>query len=277
MFCRSLRHAGEELLGGVAGYPDFPWTSGIALLHPWANRLGEFGYDGVTLDPDSPDLYVLDGLAAARAALGGDRLGGGREHATPGSSPDASWTCATFPFPHRVEVAAELSERALTLTTTVTAHDRPVPIAFGYHPYFKLERELGDRAAASAERLAVDERLIPTGERAPAGDLDGPLGTRTFDDGYTLAADAGPFVLAGGGRRIEVAFERGYPLRADLRAVDLRRHLLRADDRARRRAAALAGRRGARRVVLRALQRVRVTRRLNVLVRPPRVARSRSV
>ena len=62
-----------------------------------------------------------------------------------------------------------------------------------------------------AERIAVDERQIPTGEREPAGDLDGPLGTRTFDDGFTLAADAGPFVLAGGGRRIEVAFERGYP------------------------------------------------------------------
>jgi aldose 1-epimerase len=62
-----------------------------------------------------------------------------------------------------------------------------------------------------AERLALDDRLVPTGQREPAGDLGGPLGERTFDDGYTVAAGAGPFVLAGGGRRIEVAFERGYP------------------------------------------------------------------
>ena len=134
-----------------------------------------------------------------------------------------------------------------------------MPIAFGYHPFFQLPgvpRAEWEITLPVAERLLLDERLVPTGERAPAGDLDGPLGDRTFDDGFTLDAGAGPFVLAGGGRRIEVAFERGYPLRADLRAGDRRRHLLRADDRAGRRAAPLAGRRGARRVVLRALQRV---------------------
>ena len=87
-----------------------------------------------------------------------------------------------------------------------------MPIAFGYHPYSsKLEREweitlpVGRAADAS-----TNGRSRPA-SATPAGDLDGPLGTRTFDDGFTLAADAGPFVLAGGGRRIEVAFERGYP------------------------------------------------------------------
>jgi galactose mutarotase-like enzyme len=209
MFCRSLRHEGEELLGGVVGYPDYPWTSGIPLLYPWANRLGGFSYDGVTLDPESPDLYVLDGLPlhGLRSAVTGwdvverteTRLVAGRE-----------LDLREFPFPHRVEIAAELTERALTMTTTVTAHDRPVPIAFGYHPYLKLERDW-EIELPVAERIAVDERQIPTGERTPAGDLNGPLGTRTFDDGFTLAAGAGPFVLAGGGRRIEVAFERGYP------------------------------------------------------------------
>jgi galactose mutarotase-like enzyme len=208
MFCRSLRHAGEELLGGVVGYPDFPWTSGIAFLHPWANRLGEFRYGDVTLDPDSPELYVLDGLPlhGLRSAVTGwavsertdTRLVAGRD-----------LDLLEFPFPHRVEIAAELSEHALTLTTTITAHEKPVPIAFGFHPYFKLEREW-EIALPVADRIGVDDRQIPTGERTPAGDLDGPLGTRTFDDGYTLAPDAGPFVLAGGGRRLEVAFERGY-------------------------------------------------------------------
>ncbi|HEX6023524.1 MAG TPA: aldose 1-epimerase [Solirubrobacter sp.] len=209
MFCHSLRHEGEELLGGVEGYPDFPWTSGIPLLYPWANRLAEFGYDGVALDPDSPDLYVMNGLPlhGLRSAVtgwevvesGATRLVAGRELDVP-----------EFPFPHRVEVDAELSKRALTLTTTVTAHEVPVPIAFGYHPYFKLERDWEIRLPV-AERIVVDERQIPTGEREPAGNLDGPLGSRTFDDGFTVAPDGGPFVLEGGGRRIEVAFEHGYP------------------------------------------------------------------
>ena len=125
-----------------------------------------------------------------------------------------------FPFDHRVEVAAELDGR-LTLTTTVTAiGDRPVPIAFGHHPYLQLPgvpRAEWEITLPVGEHIVVDDRLVPTGEREPAGDLDGPLGTRTFDDGYTLAADAGTFVLAGGGRRIEVAFERGYRTRRSSR------------------------------------------------------------
>jgi galactose mutarotase-like enzyme len=53
--------------------------------------------------------------------------------------------------------------------------------------------------------------MIPTGEREPAGSLGGRLGERTFDDGYTVDPAGVTFALAGGGRRIEVAFERGYP------------------------------------------------------------------
>ena len=65
-----------------------------------------------------------------------------------------------------------------------------MPIAFGYHPFFQLpgvpraewEITLPVRRAGCCSTSGS----IPTGERAPAGDLDGPLGDRTFDDGYTL-------------------------------------------------------------------------------------------
>ena len=39
----------------------------------------------------------------------------------------------------------------------------------------------------------------------------GPLGARTFDDAYVAPPDGAPFALAGGGRRIELAFLAGYP------------------------------------------------------------------
>src|SRR4051812_40034730 len=43
----ALRHRGEQLLG----------AGGIPILHPWANRLAEWGYgDDVVLDPRSPLL-----------------------------------------------------------------------------------------------------------------------------------------------------------------------------------------------------------------------------
>jgi aldose 1-epimerase len=222
MACCSLRHHGEELLGAVhgPGVPDVPWMSGIPLLHPWANRLGGFGYrfddEVVAFAPGSPDIYLEEHglpLHGLRPVVSGwevvertdRRLVAGRELAD----------VPEFPFDHRLQVAAELSDTTLTLTTTITPTGaRPVPVVFGYHPFLRLPgvpRAQWEIMLPVADRLLLDERLVPTGERAPAGDLDGPLGERTFDDGFTLDELRGPFVLQGGRRRIEVAFESGYP------------------------------------------------------------------
>jgi galactose mutarotase-like enzyme len=218
MACTSLRHHGEELLGAVTvpSMPDVPWLAGIPLLHPWANRLSGFNYafDGSEVTLDRPDIYLEEHglpLHGLRAAVTGweivardeRRLVAGREFVD----------VPAFPFDHRLEVAAELSPTTLTFTTTLTAHARPVPLAFGYHPFLQLPgvpRAEWHVALPVGDRLLLDERLIPTGERAGAGDLDGPLAERTFDDGFTLDALRGPFVLSGGGRRVEVAFEDGY-------------------------------------------------------------------
>jgi galactose mutarotase-like enzyme len=221
MACHSLKHRGEELLGAVRGegVPDVPWISGIPLLHPWANRLGGFGYtfddQVVVLTPGSPDIYIEEHglpLHGLRPAVHGwtvlestdRRLVAGREYSG----------LAEFPFDHRLEVVAELDEQALALTTTLTAGARPVPVAFGYHPFFRLPgvpRAEWEITLPVGDRLLLDERMVPTGERVAAGDLDGPLGDRSFDDAFTLDEVRGPFVLEGGGRRIEVAFEAGYP------------------------------------------------------------------
>lgn len=47
--------------------------------------------------------------------------------------------------------------------------------------------------------------------RGPSRQKGGPLGARTFDDGYVDVADGAEFVVAGGGRRITVRLEQGYP------------------------------------------------------------------
>jgi aldose 1-epimerase len=221
MACHSLKHEGEELLGAVRGpgIPDVPWTRGIPLLHPWANRLGGFGYafDGevVAFAPSSPEIYIEEHglpLHGLRPAVSGWEVSESGDRRLVAAR--AFTGLAEFPFEHTLQVAAELTERALTLTTTLTAVMRPVPVSFGYHPFLTLPgvpRAEWEITLPVGDRLMLDERLVPTGERAPAGDLDGPLGERTFDDGFTLDTVRGPFVLAGGGRRIEVAFESGYP------------------------------------------------------------------
>jgi aldose 1-epimerase len=223
MVCASLRHRGAELLGerkGLEVFVEAGSTMGIPLLHPWANRLGGFAYRFAGVDVeiarDSPEIRLeehglpIHGLRSALHAwevveAGEQRLAAGRDLAG----------LAGFPFDHRVQIAAELSGARLALTTTVTPlGDRPVPVAFGFHPYFVVPgvpRAQWEVVLPVDEHLILDENLIPTGEREPAGDLDGPLGERTFDDGYTVDPAGVTFALIGGGRRVEVAFEQGYP------------------------------------------------------------------
>jgi aldose 1-epimerase len=52
--------------------------------------------------------------------------------------------------------------------------------------------------------------MIPTGATEEVEPFSGPLGERTFDDGYAGAGDGTRFALAGGGRRIELAFAEGF-------------------------------------------------------------------
>jgi aldose 1-epimerase len=215
LHCVSLRHDGEELLGDVTAHvPDRPWARGIPLLHPWANRLGAFSYafDGTAVELEREDLYIEEHglpLHGLRAAVTGWTV---VERSETRVVAGCDVSHRGFPFPHRIELAATLTPSALTIATAVTARERPVPIAFGFHPFFQLPgvpRADWRITLPVRERIVVDDNLIPTGEREPAGDLDGPLGQRTFDDGYTLDTP-GPFVVEGGGRRIAVAFEEGF-------------------------------------------------------------------
>ena len=217
MVCASLVHRGEELLGqrqGLEEYVRRGTTMGIPLLHPWANRLGGLAYSfaGVDVELDPGDVRLEEhglpnhGLLAA--VRGWEVVEADERRLVAGRDVRG---LAGFPFDHRIEVAAELDAAALTLTTTLTAGPAPVPVCFGHHPYLQLPgvpRAEWEIELPVAERLLVDGRKVPTGAREPAGDLDGPLGERTFDDGFTLAGDT--FAVSGGDRRIEVAFERGY-------------------------------------------------------------------
>jgi galactose mutarotase-like enzyme len=122
---------------------------------------------------------------------------------------------AMFPFAHELLLEAVLADSTLTITTTVSATgNAPVPISFGYHPYLQLpgvDRSEWEVEIPVRERLRLDQRMLPTGERERVEVEGGALGSRTFDDGYVAPEGSEPFVLAGGGRRIEVSFDSGYP------------------------------------------------------------------
>ena len=224
MVCCSLRHAGDELLAQRAGlreYAEKGRTMGIPLLYPWANRLAEWSYEALGR---SVDLHRLEGGVVKADGETGLPIHG----ALPGpwrlveGAPDRivaeqhpTWEPgfrAAFPFDHTIRIVAELAPERLRIAATVAAADARVPVAFGFHPYFTLPgvaRADYELEVPRMRRLAVDERKIPTGEAAPAADLSGPLGERSFDDGFEeLEGDV--FALSGGGRRIELRLESGY-------------------------------------------------------------------
>jgi aldose 1-epimerase len=226
----SLRHRGVELLGqrgGLAKYAASGSTMGIPLLHPWANRLSGFSYTAagrqVTLDPQSPLLHrdanglPMHGLLAANRNWRVVDRAADQHHARLSAVLDFAADqnlLAAFPFPHTLALDIELRDATLTIVTTLRpTGDTPVPVSFGFHPYLQLPGV--DRAAWHIEapvrrRLLLDQRMIPTGDSETVAVEPGLLGERAFDDLFGDLERPARFVLAGGGRRITVAFDDGY-------------------------------------------------------------------
>ena len=219
----SLRHRGEELLaqrGGLEKHTDSGSTFGIPLLHPWANRLDGLRYGQVELDPErTPVRLEENGLPIHGLLSASPHWDVIEEQATFLAARlafDRPELLAGFPYPHELSIAVALSDSDLRIETTL----RPtgvmaVPVSFGYHPYLTLPgvaREDFVVEMPVTEQAVVDGRGIPTGARDPVALEPGPLGMQTFDDLFPDIAAGATFALEGGGRRIEVVFEEGYPI-----------------------------------------------------------------
>jgi aldose 1-epimerase len=222
----SLWHRGEELLGHPVGLAEHVATgepTGVALLHPWANRLSSPQYEvagrDVMLDLQAPNVHTDEhGLPIHGLAAGSPRW----EVLDEGPSQVRArldWTAwpeltAGFPFAHMLHLCARLTDERLEFTTHMVATvGDPVPVAFGFHPYLRLpgvDRADWHVTLPVRSRMALDARMLPTGRSEPVDVPPGPLGDRTYDDAFDGLADPVEFVLAGGGRRLSVAFGEGY-------------------------------------------------------------------
>jgi aldose 1-epimerase len=231
MVVASLRLRGDELLGRadlLQGWIDGGHTMGIPLLHPWANRLASTGYAVadtiVEIDPDSPLVHrdanglPIHGLLGPCSSWKAETATANETRARLSATLDAvdvPGLLDGFPFPHRLELVLELRPDVLSISTTLTATGGvAVPVAFGWHPYFQLPR--APRSEWEIElppmrALELDALQLPTGEQHPFAGLHEPLGSMTLDDGYGGIATGAQLAIAGGGRRIAVSFDEGYP------------------------------------------------------------------
>lgn len=234
----SLRHEGEELLGqrdGPEAYAERKSTFGIPLLYPWANRLRAWSFEqgghAVRLDRDSPVLKAdPDTGLPIHGALAACPYWKVREaeeaQAQAQVLVEASLDYGAhrelmdvFPFAHRLDFRASLSDTELSVSLTVTpTADDPVPVAFGFHPYLALpggSREDWELDLPVARRVVLDQQGIPTGghEDVAPGELSGRLGARTFDDSFDVLTGQPPvFAVADSRRRVEVRYDEGYPI-----------------------------------------------------------------
>ncbi|HET8951066.1 MAG TPA: aldose 1-epimerase [Solirubrobacteraceae bacterium] len=224
MVCHSMRHDGEELLtqrDGVEGYLRTGRWMGVPLLYPWANRLAAWDYEALGRRADLAPLAVE---VVPRDRKTGLPIHGVRPRpwelleASPARlvaelAPDDG-VKAAFPYPHRMRIEAELSPTVLRIATTLEALEGEVPVAFGFHPWFTLPGV--SRAEYAVElpamrRLALGADKVPDGGTEPLPAFAGTLPDHELDDGFDSVADGAEFAVSGGGRRIALRLDGGYP------------------------------------------------------------------
>jgi aldose 1-epimerase len=226
MLGTSLRRAGEQYLslpGGLGAWRR-GHTTGMPLLHPWANRLGAWSYRFGTATVRLPRERVQveqHGLPIHGVMVGERRweVVGIEDDKVSGSlvarfAFDQPRLLEVFPFAHEVEVTVRVVEAVLEVITTVRPTGRRrVPVAFGWHPYFRLpdvaRRDLVLKLPPR-HLVEVDEHQIPTGEEHRLQAERTSLAERTFDEGYRLGRDRA-LALEGGGRRLTVELDGNFP------------------------------------------------------------------
>jgi galactose mutarotase-like enzyme len=228
--------AGRERLAlpaPLASFAASAKTGGVPLLAPFANRLrsDRFAWRGRDVDVararglkrDGNGLPIHGFLVRNTAWT---EVGTSRDGDSVACRFSLVWTeaddrFAAFPFAHRLDVVHRLRPRSLEVTTTVHALDAaiPVPISFGWHPYFAVpseEREGTFIDMPARSRVALDERALPIrvdgalSRTALAADRAVRLGTRSFDDLFAVGS-ASTWRITGPSSALEIAMDAAYP------------------------------------------------------------------
>lgn len=246
----SLAVSGSEVMGlhrPLVDYVDGGEVVGMALLHPWANRLGADRF--VVGEPATGEAAVVDvaGVALARdpagLALHGmvgpatrwqvspPVCGPGFAEVTAVADLAADQVfMAAWPFPHRLHVTQRVEATgpgSAVLHVAVTVEPTAgvaVPLCGGWHPYFALggvPRARWVLGLPPVEQLALGGDGLPTGVRWRQDAQAAPLAGRHLDDGFALVAPAPArrgrrcdpdrtFTLAAAGTTVAVEMGAGY-------------------------------------------------------------------
>lgn len=216
-------------LGELKSKPTF---AGVPFLEPWANRLDREGFfangKSYTLNPSlknyrlDPNHNPIHGLVSysnqwAVTGLGGDSKGAWvTSRLEFWRYPDLM---AQFPFAHSIEMTYRLMHGVLEVHTAIeNMSNDPMPLAIGFHPYFRLadtHRDSWRVHIAAKDHVVLSKLLIPTGERKPVAVSDPvALAGTQLDDVFTNlvrgADHRAEFWVDNGTQRITVIYGPHY-------------------------------------------------------------------
>jgi aldose 1-epimerase len=231
-----MKVAGKNILWfparSLAEFNQRPSLAGVPFLGPWANRLeGDFFWangkkyqlnldlGNVRRDGNRKPIHGLLNYSRAwalSAAQADDRSAWATSRLDFWKRPELM---AQFPFAHTITMTYRLSNGELEVQTTLDNHSTdPMPVAIGYHPYFRVDDAPRDRwkvHLAAHGHMVLDSTLIPTGERKPVAFADPlPLAGMQLDDvfsGLVRGANGrAEFWVEGEKQRITVSYGPRY-------------------------------------------------------------------
>ena len=209
-----------------------PQFCAVPFLAPWANRIDGDAYwangrkyllnpalGNVRRDGHQKPIHGLLNFSPLWKLVSS----GADEHGAHATSRLEFWRhpelMAQFPFAHNIEMTYRVADGEVEVETVLeNLGETPMPVAIGYHPYFRVDDAPRDEwrvHVAARERMVLNENLIPTGERVPAQlDDSRPLAANALDDVFTtLVRDAdgrARFWFEGQRQRVTVTYGPNY-------------------------------------------------------------------
>jgi aldose 1-epimerase len=123
----------------------------------------------------------------------------------------------SYPFHFAFEIAYHLSDsNGLELEMVYqNLHDTPIPVGFGWHPYFRVGDNVNDYAMhlPFCEIMAVNERMLPIGKNYPYDEFASlkKIGSTMLDNCFVLDSKPGKaeVILSGPEGRLRYWQETG--------------------------------------------------------------------
>ncbi len=214
--------------------------AGNPFMHPWANRLkGDYIHSNnrqYVFPEESRSLLYRDGNGLPLHGLllksdGWKTVEKSLAVHIAKFDFHAPELTAIFPYLHTIQIRHELTESGLYIETTLYNHDeKPMPVSFGFHPYFLIRpsgRAAYQLTIPAEDVIEVNDVMIPTGKFSPKSsrwnfsEHKVHLQGAAFDDGFQRLnrneRNEAVFAL----NELQVVVDEGYPF-AQIYAPDNR-------------------------------------------------------